>query len=84
MSNSLTLIDIIYDLKPLFKSMSLVKSGLFISDVVDHLPIFHLSDFYIDINPNTVKSRYIFKTYKINVNSVSKLSDVLSTTQWMI
>ena len=60
-SNSSTLIDnIIYDLKPLFKSISNVTSGLLISDVVDHLPIYHLSDFYIDVNANTFKPHYNF------------------------
>ena len=59
-SISSTLIDnIIYDLKPLFNSISDVKSGLLISDVANHLPIFHLSEFYIDVNHNTVKPRYI-------------------------
>ena len=69
---SSTLIDnIIYDLKPLFNNISDVKSGLLISDVADHLPIIHLSDFYIDFNHNTVKPRYIFKkSYRINDNSL--------------
>ena len=49
---------------------------------MNHFPIFHLSNPYIDVNPNTVKSCYILKTYQINVNSLSKLSDVLSNTQW--
>ena len=41
-SISSTLIDnIIYDLKPRFNSISHVKSGLLISDVADHLHIFH-------------------------------------------
>ena len=61
-SISSTLIDnIIYDLKPLFNSSSDVKSCLLISDVADYLSIFHLSDFYIDVNHNTVKPHYIFK-----------------------
>ena len=73
-SKSSTLIDnIIFDLKPLFNSISDVKSGLLISDVADNLHIFHLSDFY----------HIIFKkTYQINDNSLSKLSEVLSNTQW--
>ena len=79
---SSTLIDnIIFDLKPLFNSISDVKSSLLISDIADHLPIFHLSDFYIDVNHNTVKPRYILKnSYRINDNSLCKLSDVLSNT----
>ena len=76
------IIIIIYDLKPLFNSISDVKSGLLISDVADHLPIFHLSDFDIDVNHKTAKPRRIFKkSYIINDNSLCKLSDVLSNTQ---
>ena len=56
---------------------------MLISDVADHLHIFHLSDFYIDVNHNNVKPCYIFfKSYRIDDNSLCKLSDVLSNTQW--
>ena len=81
-SISSTLIDnIFYDLKRIFNIISDVKSGLLISDVADHLPIFHLSDFNIDVNRNTVKPRYTFKkSYQINDNSLGKLSDVLRNT----
>ena len=83
-SKSSTLIDnIIYDFKPLSKSIGNVKSGSLIFDVADHLPIFHLFDFYIDVISNNVKPRYILKiSYRINDNSLCKLSDVLSNTQW--
>ena len=46
------------------------------------LPIFHLADFDIDVNHNTVKPRYIVLSDQINDNSLGKLSDVLSNIQW--
>ena len=57
------------------------------SDVADHLPIFHLSDFYIDVNHTTVKSHmlYVLKIIKFMITayaSYQMLSDVLSNTQW--
>ena len=81
-SNSSTLIvNVIYNLKQLFNTVSDVKSGLLNSDVADHLPICVI--FTFDVNHYSVKPRYIFnKSYQINDNSLGRLSDVLINTQW--
>ncbi len=63
---------------------NLNRSGLFLNDITDHLPIFSILDFPLNTSKVTDK-KFVVKHFKqINDNSIKKLNEELSKTDWNI